>query len=158
QVGDTERPFFEDLLYYVMLSTSGERITLVVDQPGDSGPRTVEIEPRRESTDSKPVIGVTTPQRLQLATARYTRKKLNPVFGPAAAARRLDLQPGDVVKAASDPEQGGQVTPLPLVQNDGRSTTDYEALFTRFRALKGEVVTVKVLRAGGHEETLEVPA
>jgi regulator of sigma E protease len=158
RVGDTEHPYFQDMVFKVMLSSAGERVSLVVDSPGDSSPRTIELEPRRESTDSKPVIGVTTPQRLQLATARWTRKKVNPVFGPAAAARRLDLRPGDVVKAASDPEHNGQMTPLPLIQKDGQSRTDYDALFKRFTALKGEAVSVQIVRADGREETQEVPA
>ena len=58
-------PFFEDLLFEVMLSRSGQELRMAVARPGES-PREFLITPRRDASDSKPVIGIQPPPTPQL--------------------------------------------------------------------------------------------
>jgi membrane-associated protease RseP (regulator of RpoE activity) len=169
------KPYFDDMRYAVALSRGGRAIPFTFRTPDG---RTVDlsIEPRKDENDSMPVVGVATPGRLRLVpAARYAKQREAPVLydSPAAFARALDLAPGDVVVASTDPDaprepsklQGRNVegerigkrelTPLP--SPPAGSTFDALTLCRRMRKLRGEPMAVRVRRAGGKVETLDVP-
>jgi membrane-associated protease RseP (regulator of RpoE activity) len=150
-IGDVDHPYFEDLLFEVMLSREGQELRMVVARP-DEKPREFNITPRRDANDSKPVIGIAPPQTPQLFTKHFTRGKVPPTTGAARAARALTLRPGDVVIAATDPSAPEQLIALPT-SKDG--ATDYDALCKRFLDLAGAPLTLEVRRGDGKSEKVE---
>src|SRR5207247_1735453 len=105
------------LLPEVMLSHAGEKLTLVyetLDQPGKQVE--MQIEPRRDKEDSRPVIGILPPRQLKLPPRSRGRQQ-RPVLSTSAAAnarQAFDLRPGDTIVATSDPDHPEQVALLPL--------------------------------------------
>src|SRR5439155_1144091 len=67
----------------------------------------------------------------------------------AAAARVIDLKPGDRVLAATDPDDDAQLTPL---KRDEKQRTTWADLAQRLRDRAGKPIRLKVLRAGKDEE------
>ena len=67
----------------------------------------VSIRPRRDANDTQPVIGVSPPSKLVLPPKKYLDDYDRPARrgSPADVARVMDLGAGDVVTAASDPDQ-----------------------------------------------------
>ncbi len=153
QIGDVEHPFFEDLLFVVMLSNEDEHLPMTVARPGEK-PRELIITPRLNANDSKPVIGIAPPPSLTVATKRATREKVPPTMGPAGAARALTLNPGagDVVVRTTDPDAPEQMRDLPPRKVDGKEQTDFAALCQRFIALAGKPMTVEIRHASGDAE------
>jgi membrane-associated protease RseP (regulator of RpoE activity) len=143
---------FEDLLYEVMLSRAGQDLPVILGRVnGDKIEAMPEftITPRKNASDAKPVIGLTGPQELRLLTKRLVgRTKEPPVVGPAAAARELALEPGDLVTATTDPSQTDQMKPLPPKTGADGPTTDFDALCVRFVDLAGKPMTVEIRRHG----------
>src|SRR5262249_24246089 len=142
-------PTFEDMKFVVMLSSEGETIHFVTEQPGEAAFREINIEPRRSATDSSPVIGVlpaTKPKLLFPQTAKFLT---SPVLlnSPAAAARELHLQPGDVVLAATDPDNPSQLKELPRAK--GQVGTNFMVLSDWLMRLKGKPFIVRVRKASG---------
>ncbi|HMF12568.1 MAG TPA: site-2 protease family protein, partial [Gemmataceae bacterium] len=156
-IGDVEHPYFEDLLFEVMLSREGQELRMVVARPGDPGERReFNITPRRDANDSKPVIGIAPPQTPLIVTKHATRGKIPPTYGPARAARALSPRPGDVVVATSDPNRLEQMAALPLRREGNTERTDYEALCNRFLDFTGAPVSVDVRRADGKVERVDL--
>ncbi|HLN29207.1 MAG TPA: site-2 protease family protein [Gemmataceae bacterium] len=113
QIGNVQRPYFDDLMPAVMFSSKGQKLTLVYqlpDQPGKIEQTT--IEPRREDKDSRPVIGIAPPSGLKLMPKRM-RGSIPPVLQTSAAAQASPpFELGDKVIATTDPGNGGQVTSI----------------------------------------------
>jgi regulator of sigma E protease len=117
--------------------------------------QTVElaIAPRREN-EMFPVIGVRPAPQLKLPGPRDAKYAAIPVAysSPAAAARPLDLKPGDEVQAATDPVADGKLTPLPT------GKAGWRELCRRMERLRGKDLRLKVRRAGAAAAgTVEVP-
>jgi regulator of sigma E protease len=156
-IGDVDNPYFEDLLFEVMLSREGQDLRIVADHPGDR-PREFYITPRLESGDSKPMIGIRPPSSTLVATKKAARGKIKPAYGPARGARALMLRPGDVVVAASDPENYGRMLALPMLGDGNGKRTDFAALSRRSLELAGAPMKIQVRHADGTEETTELTA
>jgi membrane-associated protease RseP (regulator of RpoE activity) len=156
-IGGDDHPYFEDLLFSVMLSREGQELRMVVARPGDD-PRELYITPRRDANDSKPVIGMAPPQTPQLFTKHFTRGKVPPTNGLARAARALALQRGDVVVAASDPNDPERMAALPPRKEGSAERTDYDALCKRFLEFTGAPLAVEVRRPDGRTEKVELSA
>ncbi|HZT82641.1 MAG TPA: site-2 protease family protein, partial [Gemmataceae bacterium] len=157
RIGDARDPSFEDLKYVVMLSRSGQELDMAVHSPyGNGTEREFTILPRRTKDDPAPVIGIQPPMELKLLPERYS-KRLNGSFltGPAAAARALDLRPGDVVTATTDPKDPSRMKDLA----PAGGATDHDELARRVMALSGKPMTLKVRRAGSDKvEDVDAPA
>jgi regulator of sigma E protease len=153
RIGDDPHPDYESLLFTVMVSRPDEKISFVTQAPGGAAPRTVDLVPRKDENDPKPVIGVLPADKLELTPPKY--KKLVPFVvrpgSPAAAARPLGLRPGDVVLATTDPDHPDQLKDLPP-----------DPLSRRLLRLAGKPMTLEVQRldAFGNKgviEQIEVP-
>jgi membrane-associated protease RseP (regulator of RpoE activity) len=113
RIDHIDKPWFDDLKGTVALSSKGQEIPFVF-QPREGPPVEITLEPRKDANDLIPVIGVAPPPRLKLPSASTRKDHELPVgySSPDAAAREMDLQPGDVVVRASDPAWEGELTPL----------------------------------------------
>ena len=130
----------------------------------DDGPvKQVDIRPRSGANDSQPVIGVSPPAKLQMYPRKnpdgYDRPALD--HSAAAAARVVDLQPGDVVTAASKPGKEGDAI-ADLKHDVKAGTFDVAELCRRMRGLEDRDLVLHVVRAGAVDdtkpETVVVPA
>jgi regulator of sigma E protease len=154
-IDDKSRPWFEDMKVAVALSREGQEINFGF-KTREGEDKNLTLVPRRDENDVMPVIGVTPPPRLRLLPASVARTRELPVAfnSPAAAARELDLRPGDVVVAATD-DANGKVTSLPT------GKAGWQELSKRLMALRGKDMVLRVQRAGakaGAVQTVEVPA
>jgi regulator of sigma E protease len=135
RINKTEHPWFDDLKVAVAFSGRDQQIPFTFKHhPAPDGsdlpPLQVDLKPRKEPDDAAPVIGVTPASRLRLPQRSAARYMDHPTVpgSPAAAARRADVRPGDVVAAAkvaelcarlTEPELAGE--PLKLtVRRDGK--------------------------------------
>src|SRR5262249_55024010 len=153
-------PVFEDLKSEVMLSSEGQHIPFVFQTP-DGEERALSIEPRKTKEEPNPVIGVRWPMEMKLPDKpRGPDAEPGPAMprSAAAAARRLDLRPGDRLLAATD------ARPLNPVESPARSTlTDLESadpagdLAGRLRELVGKPVTVRFRRGDKEEQVTLQP-
>jgi regulator of sigma E protease len=155
RIGNVRDPWWEDLKAAVAFSSAGEKIPFTFET-ADGQVLTTDLVPRSEEGDSAPVIGVAGPNKLTLIS-RQARGRNSPLPAvaaatAAAAARAVDLRPGDVPVAATDPEKGGAVTDLP-----SRAAPALEELGRRVRRLAGKELQV-VVRRGGEKVTLPAAA
>src|SRR5262249_60289731 len=56
QIGDAEHPYFEDLMVRVMGTAKGEKLRFVAQRPGDKEPQDIELEPRLDRSDKRPML------------------------------------------------------------------------------------------------------
>jgi regulator of sigma E protease len=149
QVGDVTDPSFEDLIVVVMRSMHGEQVKFISTLP-DGQTQVLDIEPRLDKNDKKPMIGLAYPSRPDL----ITRRGLDPeVQGPyraetAAARAQPPLEFGDRIVAMSDPDAPNHaVTPLPDDPRfPGHGRHDYFDFERRLKLLAGEPVVLRVER------------
>ncbi|HEY1861372.1 MAG TPA: site-2 protease family protein [Gemmataceae bacterium] len=154
QIGNVPDPTFEDLMEGVVLSDQGRSILLVGCEP-DGQPHRYEIEPRREPTDKLPVIGVGAAYTTKLWPPQSSKARSMPAFygSPAAAARELNLRPGDRLIAATDPDKNYEMSDLPA---DGPAA--FAEFARRLSRLIDKPVNVRVESADGKKEERELPA
>ena len=127
--------------------------------------RQVDLRPRDDANDSQPVIGVSPPGKLQLLPQKNPDDYARPAFdnSAAAAARVVDLRPGDVVVRASDPTKDGDAV-ADLPHDVDKGTFDAAALCERMRGLGGRDMVLYVVRKetrpmkGPPEEKVVAPA
>jgi regulator of sigma E protease len=159
-IGDVEHPMFEDLLYVVMLSREGQEFRMTVHAPrSDEQPREFLITPRRDASDSKPVIGIAPPVSLTVLPKRYSdRGTIAPAYGAARAARALALKPGDTVVAATDPDDTRKLKPLTPKDSGDRDRADLDALCELFvnEQLAGKPIVVRIRHSDGADEEMEL--
>jgi regulator of sigma E protease len=142
-VNGRKNPFWDTLNIEVASAPAGRAIPFVFEAT-DRRKLEVELTPRLDPGDEKPVIGVGLAQRARLQNARYFAGSGHPPYAlqtPAAAARVVDLRPGDVLVAATDPARGGAVTPLPA---EPRPALAELARRMRDPALADKPLTVRV--------------
>lgn len=153
-INGRKNPYWENLLIDVMTAPSGRAIPFVFETT-DHKTMSVDLVPRLEPSDEKPVIGVGPAQRLRLYPAAPAPDDGHPPYrlqSPAAAARVVTLRPGDKVVAATDPTDGETVTDLPADPQKALAE-----LSRRVRALAGKPMSLKVLHKGdATPETVEV--
>ncbi len=160
RIGGVSHPYWEDLKVDVMLAPEGRDIDFVFVTPGQE-PRELKIEPRKTKNEANPVIGVTYPMELKLLDKRDAPADWTPAArdSAAAAARALDLKPGDVLLAATDTRQvnPAEGPALPTGLTDLERIDPAGDLGMRLLELAGKDVKVRVRRAGKEEE-ITLPA
>jgi RIP metalloprotease RseP len=153
-VNGRKNPFWDNLTMAVATSPSGKAIPFVFETP-DHREMTVDLTPRLEASDDKPVIGVLPASRLQLFPSREG-DDVHPPYrlqSPAAYARVADLRPGDRILASSDADGGEKLKDLPA---DPQKAVD--ELGRRMRALAGKPMKLIVRRHDeASEETVILP-
>jgi regulator of sigma E protease len=155
RVGGIDNPTFEDLQYVVALSAHGDEVEFVFEDPNDPSRHERRVlKPRRDANSRTPLVGLSNAPRLKLPKkTEYLDRVVYP-HSPAAAARAVDLHPGDVALEATDPRNPDRLTPLTPQKDDKGPLA---ALCRRMLDLVGKPFRVKVARAGGGEETIDVP-
>jgi regulator of sigma E protease len=155
EINGRKGPYWDNLTIDVMSAPAGVKIPFVFETT-DHRLLEVDLTPRLEPGDDKPVIGVGQPSRLRFPSARQLGDDGQPpvhLKSPAAAARVIDLRPGDTLVAASDPAGGDALTDLPA---DPRKAL--AELAGRLTALAGKPMTLKVRRKGADAaETVTLP-
>src|SRR5262249_18370994 len=113
RVDGVKDPSFHELRVEVALSGSGKHIPFEFRTPA-GGTIPLTIEPRRDYNDAAPVIGIAPPGKLELWPEKEGKRHELPVryHSAAAAARAVDLRPGDVVVRATNPDNEDELTPL----------------------------------------------
>jgi regulator of sigma E protease len=154
KVGGVENPSFEDLKYVVALSGHDEEVEFVFRlRNGETV--TKRLVPRRDANERAPIVGVSNPPRLKLPKESGLLDRAVLIGSPAAAARAVGLAPGDVVVAATDPDEPAKLRP---VRHDPiKKSFDVVELTRRMSRLVGKPLTLQVVRGDGKEETIEVP-
>jgi regulator of sigma E protease len=167
RVADAERPlYFEDLMSVVVGSAWDEKVTVTHDtyKPG-AGPTAqpehhppIEIEPRKEPTDDRPLIGVSPAETMTLPPPMAISERPFPFrAGSAAAAARVvppSWRPGDVILGFGDAEHAG--TPAESPQPAARANAELARRWYEL-AQAGKPITVRFRRAGT-QEVKEEPA
>jgi regulator of sigma E protease len=152
RIGETDVSTFEDLTDFVHPWHEGDGPIKVTLRNPDGKEQTVLLTPRCDANDLLPVIGVAQPRNLKLPPAKVKPLHDRPVrfFSAAAAARVIDLRPGDEVLRATDPDRDDdELTKL---------TGGLDELCRRMRRLAGRPLTLEVRRKGAAEpEKVEVP-
>jgi regulator of sigma E protease len=148
RIDDLDNPFFEDLKIYVALSSQHHKIPFTFVWH-DGTVKVLEIEPRRDGNDKVPVIGVAPPARLKLSSAKSKKFRDSPVpySSPAASARVIELEPGDVVVKATDPAKDDDLTPLDHSAKDG--SFDVAELCRRMQKLGSKPLVLEVVQTNG---------
>ncbi len=150
-------PVFKNVRIKVVLSSEGEKLpcTYVMFTPeGTIGgePQTVDLLPRLEENDPNPVVGLSQPIQLRLIPRpRKDTGVLPVVHGSAAlAARPVPVEPGEVLIAATDPDNPDTVKEI---QHDLKAGTfDYQEFSRRLRRLEGKKLVIHVLPKGADEK------
>ncbi len=150
-----DNPTFLEMRRAVALSSANKPLEFVFeDRQGNR--HEMNIEPYRDENGLVPVIGVAAARQLQLLPERYRREIGAPVRvkSPASIARVLNLNKGDVVLQASDPEHPDKLTPLPSGEKG------WLELAQRFEKAGEATLTLEVARGGdsGKAEKVQVPA
>jgi RIP metalloprotease RseP len=153
KIGHVSHPYFEDLQYEVMLSDKGEQLDIITSLPGQK-PRESTITPRRDSNDSRPVIGIIPVNQLKLLPKEVKRYRPSPVRLVSAAnmARQLDLTDGDQIVATTDPTALSKMQPLPAGSKG--TATDFTEFSKRLENLAGKPIHVTIKRRDGKDEEL----
>ncbi len=157
RIGSTNDPNFEDLHASVALSWWEAPISVEYKTLDGQTVQTT-ITPRRDANDTQPVIGVSPPSKLVLPPKRYIEDYDRPARrgSPADVARVIDLGPGDIVTAASDPDQHEGVTDL--ARDPAKKTFDAAELCRRMSRMGGREMVLRVRRAGSAGEAeMRVP-
>ncbi len=152
KIGRKENPFFEDLKAAVAFGGRKPIAFVFVPRKEDGEPLKTEITPRRDPGDLMPIIGVSPPSRLQFLPKKLDKYFARPVrpTSAAAAARKFDLGPGDIVVAAS--EAGKEE--LTNLDKDQWA----EELARRLPALIDQPLKLRIQRDGKEtSEVIEVP-
>jgi regulator of sigma E protease len=161
QIGNERQPYFEDLLFAVVLSEKGEDLDFVASMPGDEKPRiATHIQPRRNKGEPRPAIGIGPADSLKLAPKREGRDRDLPVAYASAAARaHPPFEFGDVIIGTTDPDNPNQVKLLDLDPRPGASgQRDYWQYRERLHQLRGQPMVIQVLRDGkGEPVNIQVP-
>lgn len=169
KIGDIDHPYFDDLKTTVAGSNYGEVIHLVTKRPQDAKAQDIEIEPRKTRDDPNPVIGITTPTRLKLASKRDLWPILKtPVRTGTPAAEGAVVVKGegpafqfdDEIVAMSDVDSPAQLSPLPVdPRKEGQC--DFFEFNRRLQLLAGKDVLLRLRRTFEGDESIvdvKVPA
>ena len=160
QIGPRKQPTFEDLMTTVVFSRTGEQIKFIGRRPDDPEALELDLIPRLEKSDTRPMIGVGPAARLE----SYTRKLMGPNStgpyweGSPASRATPKLQHGDKIIATTDPDDPAKVTELPKdPRNPQKEQKDYFEFQRRMIRLAGQEVTLRVLHPDGTTEDVKVP-
>lgn len=157
KIGSASDPSFENLMQQVALSSKDEKLDFWFGFPGRPVHK-YTVEPRKGENDSRPVIGVSPPDSLRLARISPDGRD-HPVYYESAASQAdPPFKFKDRIIACSDPEKNGEVTDLPIDPRDPEhKRLDYFTFRKRMQILAGQAVVIRVERASGKTENLNVP-
>ncbi len=157
KIGSTTDPNFEDLHASVALTWWDTPVVIEYKCPPDDHVYTVSILPRRGPNDTQPVIGVSPPSKLVLPPKKYLDDYDRPARrgSPADVARAMDLRPGDVVTASSDPDQPHDAI-TDLKHDAEKKTFDAAELCRRMSRMGDREMVLRVRRAATPEATVEL--
>jgi regulator of sigma E protease len=151
-IDGTKDPYFDQMRVAVALSDAGRDIHFTfVDRHGETHTRT--MEPIRDENGIVPIIGVGSPLKMELSPARYRERMLGSavrISSPAAHARALPLERGDLPLEATDPSKDNAVTPLTSPQGP------WMELCSRLMQSKTQPFQL-IVRRGEKNQTLDVP-
>ena len=157
KIGSTTDPNFEDLHASVALTWWDTPVVIEYKVPPDDHVYTVSILPRRGPNDTQPVIGVSPPSKLVLPPKKYLDDYDRPARrgSPADVARAMDLRPGDVVTASSDPDQPHDAI-TDLKHDAEKKTFDAAELCRRMSRMGDREMVLRVRCAATPEATVEL--
>jgi len=157
QIGSAVDPTFNDLRTQVVYTRQNEKLKFVAQRPEDAEPLRLEIEPRLDKGDPRPVIGVGPAYRLENQRRLMGARIPGPFVpdSPAAQATAASgaipaLQYGDQIIATTDPDDPTKIKDLPGdARNDQKDQKDFFEFQRRMARWAGQDVTLRVLRADG---------
>ena len=161
RIGSKDHPFFDYLQQKVALNGRDNPIPFVFKNPSTGKETTLYLTPVKEEGSMAPKVGIASPSKLVLPPEKLKRIYATPVLpgSAAAAARALNLEPGDVVLATTDPDKPDSTGLKPLPPAGSGQPWNYEEFARRLRKLAGQPLKLTVRRHGKQgEETMEVPA
>lgn len=156
RMGDTENPYFDDVMPEVMHWKPGQPIPVEYESYENGKTKVVktEIVPRKNKERGRPMIGIAPAFTASLIPPN--RKHLPPyVPETAAAAAQPPLKNGDQIVGTTDPNQPAndyqptRLSPLPDdPRSPGTDRKDYFELARRLHRLAGKDMIVQVKREG----------
>jgi regulator of sigma E protease len=155
RIASTDDPMFDDVAPAVMLTRADQAVHIVLAQPGGK-PLDIDIMPRRDPTDPKPVIGVLMPEDLRLVT---DRRKLSgedrPVLTTSAAAHsEPPFEFNDVIVGSNGADQKlDAVSALPPDPRNPGGLGDYFEFRRREVRMAGKPMMVRVRRRANDRDT-----
>lgn len=151
EIGNVKEPTFTDLVQQVINSVAGEEIPIVFRRAGQPA-QTITIEPRKTGTDTKPVIGVSSPLRLVFPRDREGDDD-GPFFAGTPAAD-AGFKYEDVIIAMTNPADPSKVTDLPDDPHyPNKGQRDYFEFMRRLQLLADKDVVIRVERGKGDKKT-----
>lgn len=160
QIGSRKNPNFEDLMTSVVFTREGEKVKFIGRRANDPEPLELDIIPRLDKGDTRPMIGVGPAPRLELYTRRLMgSRSAGPYWEGSPASRATPkLRHGDKIIATTDPDEPSKVTDLPKdLRNQQKDQKDYFEFQRRMIRLAGQEVTLRVLHTDGTTEDVKVP-
>jgi regulator of sigma E protease len=165
KIGDSDNPYFDDVMPEVMHWPAGQPIPVVYESFGGRQPKEyrTQVTPRKNEATGRPMIGIAPAHTTVL---RPPTRFYRPPYQANSAAARAEppFLNGDRIVGTTDPDQpldagyrAGRTLPLPLdPRNPGSGRYDYFELARRFRKLDDKEIVVQVRRAGQPEESKPV--
>src|SRR5262249_19484844 len=153
QIGGTTDPYFEDLKYEVALSSQGQQLDLVYHVPPSKATVRTLIEPRRQSSDMNPLIGISWPETTQLFT-KDPDSNVKPWLKDSATARHPPtFEFGDTIVGTTDPEPPETIKALPMDPRDPvKPRPSIFELRRRLQLLAGQPLVLQVRRESGDSQ------
>ena len=154
QIGNKNRPAFNDIRPIVMNTDEGEKLRIrvaPVDNP-NAGTETY-VEPGVDKDSLVPMIGVAPALKPEVRSSR--RPGFQPFVGDSAASKaEPPFEQGDTIVGMTDPDRPDTVTPL---ENDpNRPAVEYFDYYRRLVRLEGKPIVVQVRRAGAKPDAAPV--
>ena len=150
KIGDIDNPNFTDMIQTVIVSMKGDKIPITFQRPGHE-PVAIEIEPRKNGADTKPVIGMTAPPALRFIPNHGGK---HGPFSDGTPAAKANFEYGDVIVAMTDPANPTQVKELPVDPRASKDPgdpsfgqRDYFEFARRLQLLAGQKIVVVRCRA-----------
>jgi regulator of sigma E protease len=139
RINDIRNPYFDDVQQEIMTTQKGETLSLVYEQPGPSSKEVqVQLEPRRDKDDFRPVVGIASQSDLKLLM-KSARFGPTPVQQQSAAAEASPTFAfGDKILGMTDPDQPDSIKPI--------AENDTGEFYRRLCLLKGQPITIRVER------------
>jgi regulator of sigma E protease len=147
KIGDTERPYFDDVMPEVMHWPSGQPLPVTFEE-FDPKPAsvTVDLLPKKNESTGRPMVGIA--PTYKAAIGPKSRRGLPPVVpGSAAAQAAPEFRHGDRIVGTTDPDHPDRTSPLPADPRDPEGKQpDYFELIRRQQRLAGKDMTMLVRR------------
>lgn len=152
--------WFNQLQPAVMASAKGKELNFYVSMPNvpEKDWNHLQIEPRVDDENKRPVVGIAPARQLKLYPKRYMKVRDNPVVrnSPADAAKPSFAFDDEIV-ATTDPDHPEKLLELPKDPTDLDGwRRDYFEFGRRLKRLAGKPMTIRVLRK--KEDTAGPPA